>query len=257
MTPSSSPLRDQAIEAAHRLAGSPRLAVWAGRGAGGVTAVLAARAVLMALGGAPLPAAEAPPGFVPAPPARLAQAHLFGVPAAGEVDTSLALVLGGVLAGDFAGDDTAVIGAPGQPQAVYRAGDALPGGGVLDSVGADYVLIRNQGRRERLSLAPAGAGGAPAIAAAAPGAGVAVPAGDIDIVPVVEGGNVVGIRISTPDVAALERVGLRRDDIVLAVDGAPVDGAGLERALANVRAGGGVDLTVRREGREQAVHLGR
>lgn len=257
----SSSLRDRGIDATHRFAGSPRLPVWAGRGAGGLAAVLAARAVALALGGAPVPIADAPAAaFVPASPVRIAQAHLFGMPAAGAVDTSLALVLGGVLAGDFAGEDTAIIGAPGQAQAVYRTGDAFPGGGVLDSVGADYVLIRNQGRRERLSLAVAGAGGAPTAAAVAPGvtdANAGVPASGVDIVPVVEAGHVVGVRISTPDVASLERVGLRRDDIVVAVDGAPVDGAGLERALASVRAGGGADLTVRREGREQAVHLGR
>ena len=109
---------------------------------------------------------------------------------------------------------------------------------------------------------------------AAPAA-AALLAGQANVLPVVENGRVVGARITAPDVAALERTGLRRDDaafqpreafpfaggrrddVILSVDGQPVDGPGFNQALENgLRTGGDITLVVRRGGREQTVRIG-
>jgi S1-C subfamily serine protease len=91
---------------------------------------------------------------------------------------------------------------------------------------------------------------------AAPAA-AALLAGQANVLPVVENGRVVGARITAPDVAALERTGLRRDDVILSVEGQPADGPGFKLALENgLRTGADITLVVRRGGREQTVRVG-
>src|SRR3546814_9180242 len=78
-----------------------------------------------------------------------------------------------------------------------------------------------------------------------------------NVLPVSENGRLIGVRLRVPDPTLLERVGLRADDVITAVNGIPLDGperrAELEAAL---HAGGVVTLTVRRDGSDRPVSVG-
>ncbi len=64
--------------------------------------------------------------------------------------TSLRLTLRGAIAGGELG--SAIIqGSDGQDR-LYLVGDTIPGGSVLESVHAQYVVIRHQGNLQRLSF---------------------------------------------------------------------------------------------------------
>ena len=70
------------------------------------------------------------------------------------------------------------------------------------------------------------------------------------VVAVREQGQVVGLRVTTTDVAHLERLGLRRDDIITAINGVPVREADLGAArLAALLQGARPTLRLRRGGR--------
>jgi type II secretion system protein C len=198
--------------------------------------------------------------------------------------TTLSLTLRGTVDISDPALGTAVIAGPDQKDAGYHVGDTLPGGGVLEAIHADHVEIRNNGRRESLALTDKPAAdrtGTPASptqssttadaptvivgatgarnAEASPQATAAAALGSqANVLPVVVNGQRVGARFSVADVALLERVGLRRDDVVLSVDGQAVAAGGFNQALEErLRSGGGVDLVVRRDGREQTVRVGR
>lgn len=246
----------------YRLVRSPRTALWAGRGSGAATAMLLAHLLVLATGEAQLPMDDALPPVVLLPEARapLASLHLFGAPgdSGGIVATALALTLRGIIAGTAPGFGTAVIAGEGQVEAGYHVGDKLPGGGVLASIHTGHVVIRNNGRREMLALASErDAVPGPADPASQASASVALLAEGANVLPAVENGRTVGARVAVADVGLLERVGLRRDDIVVSIDGQPADSQALDRALREgMRAGGGASLVVRRDGREQTVRVG-
>lgn len=96
----------------------------------------------------------------PTDTARLAQLALFGRQSAAPVDTlssnapptSQPLELRGVFLSGEAKRSSAIIAEQGRPDAqLYRVDDALPGGGRLQSVLADKVLLRRaDGRTEAL-----------------------------------------------------------------------------------------------------------
>lgn len=250
------------IDTLYRLVRSPRTAVWAGRGSGAATAMLLAHLLVLASGEAQLPMDDASPPVALLPEARapLASLHLFGAPGddGGIVATALALTLRGIVAGTAPGFGTAVIAGDGQVEAGYHVGDKLPGGGVLVSIHAGHVVIRNNDRREMLALASErDAVPGPTSPAAQGAANVALLADGANVLPAIENGRAVGARMAVADVALLERVGLRRDDIVVSVDGRPADSQVLDRALREgMQAGEGVSLVVRRDGRERTVRIG-
>lgn len=286
------------IDSLQRLPHSPVAALWALRLAAALVVVLLARLLVLAVSEAQLPLVDTPgaTSAIASAPEPLASWHLFGVSRGdGQIAaTTLALTLRGIVGSTVPALATAVIAGQGQQDVGYHVGDTLPGGGVLDAIHADHVVIRNQGRRESLALsdkrgAAADAAGAlapsqpasePASSAAPPSAsapaaatasaaapalaapgtaavGMALLASQANVLPVLENGRVIGARISAPDVALLERVGLRRDDVITAVDGHAVDGPGFDAALqAGLRDGGAI-LVLRRDGREQTVRVGR
>jgi general secretion pathway protein C len=289
----------RSIDHLHRLPQSPMVAAWAMRSAGALALVMLARLLLVSISAPQLPLDEATAATVDIldAPQPLARWHLFGMPEgdARIVATTLALTLRGIVGSNAPGLGSAVIAGQDQKDIAYHVGDTLPGGGVLESIHADHVVIRNQGQRESLALTDKRAGQATSDAAASPqpvgpvsslpaptfaattaamAASAAAPtstAGDADaapaaaallagqanVLPVVENGRVVGARITAPDVAALERTGLRRDDVILSVEGQPADGPGIKQALEDgLRTGGDVTLVVRRGGREQTVRIG-
>jgi general secretion pathway protein C len=92
-------------------------------------------------------------------PQQIAGAHLFGVePVAAQPGADSApethLALSGVIATSDPNDGYAMLGEQGQPTRLYHAGAALAqaGGGRLDQVFTDRVVLDFGGRRETLSL---------------------------------------------------------------------------------------------------------
>lgn len=88
----------------------------------------------------------------------------FGAaPAPAAVSETAAATPGLVLFGVRSGPGgTAIIGAPGGPQKVYRAGEEIAPGVVLAAIAADHVMLSQGGARTRLSLAKPTASATPA-----------------------------------------------------------------------------------------------
>jgi general secretion pathway protein C len=244
---------------------------------------------------ASLPAVDV--ALLAAPQESLAGWHLFGSAlgardprqqAAQAPETDQALVLVGVLALADPATGIAMIADDSGQERAYRVGQGLPGGSALRGVFADHVLLDRGGREESLRLrqpeAPAAASGpaAPASAAApmamiAPGGPVIANAGTVNwadvrnqletdpeqlarqvrVLPVIEGGSVVGMRLSGGAAAPLiARAGLRPDDVVTAVNGISVRDVGrAQQILASVRDAERVSVTVRRDGQEQTLNV--
>jgi general secretion pathway protein C len=178
----------------------------------------------------------------------------------------------------------------------YRVGDSLPGGVRLREVHPDRVLVERAGNLETLALPRMGEGPEPPRAASAdPAARTAASAAadavhasggylsgpisvgrpdlatarqvrapdlaslvaDANIVPVLDGEQVVGVRLRLPDPAVLERLGLSAEDIITAVNGIPLDGPGRRAELEHsLQRGGPVQLTVRRDGIDRQLTIG-
>ncbi len=211
--------------------------------------------------------------------------------AASAPETDQALVLVGVLAELDPAAGVALIADASGGQGAYRVGTALPGGSRLRAVLPDRVLIERNGVEEALSLlrpqgggpvpAPVPDGGAgvdrmPALLGVVPQAGIAA-GGEVDwqavqrqiavdpaelarqvqVLPVFENGRIAGVRLSGGAAAPLvERLGLRPDDIVTAVNGIDVrDPARAQEILASVRDAGRVSVTLRRDGNTQTLNV--
>lgn len=252
----------------YRLSRSPVAASWVARAGGAVAVVALAQLCLLIAAGPQLPFMPthgATPGAVDSGP--LAKWHLFGIPNAGVVlqATTLSLVLRGTVATDQQNRALAIMAEKGRPDAGYHVGEQLPGGGVLQAVHADHVIIANGGTRERLALVdpatrlqPASTRSPIAVApvALAPPTGVPSLVGALNVLPVVENGRVAGARLVTPDVARIERLGLRRDDVIVSIDGTAVADPAINRTLEKgLLAGSAMTLVVRRDGREQTVRV--
>ena len=271
----------------HRLPQSPTAAAWAMRAAAAVTVVLLARLLVLAISAPQLPLVDVPMASTAmrASSEPIANLHLFGIPSRDTqlAPTTLALTLRGTVDSTDPALATAIVSAPGQKDAGYHLGDSLPGGGVLDAIHADRVEILNGGQRESLALtdkrvgqetgtsatsapspvtATASASVATATAepaaTASPALAARLLAAQSNVLPVIDNGRVVGVRIGVTDVALLERVGLRRDDVVTSIDGQAVADADFGKTLeSRLQEGAGITLVVRRDGREQTVHIGR
>lgn len=247
----------------YRLSRSPVAASWVARIGGAVAVIALAQLCLLVAAGPQLPfppVRAATPAAVDNGP--LAKWHLFGLPNAGAVlqATTLSLVLRGTVATDRQDRAVAIVAEKGRPDAGYHVGDRLPGGGVLQAVHADHVVIANGGTQERLALVDPAARPQPAVVATPAGSPPALGAlssvGALNVLPVVENGRVVGARLVTPDVARIERLGLRRDDVIVSIDGATVADPSINRTLQKaLQAGSAMTLIVRRDGRERTVHV--
>lgn len=274
------------VDQLHRLPQSPTAALWTASAGGAVAVVMLARLTVLAISPPQLPLVDAPAPVAITRSAQqpIANWHLFGLPMddAQVAATTLALTLRGTVDSSDPALGTAIIAGQDQKDAGYHVGDILPGGGVLEAIHADHVEIRNNGRRESLALTDktdahqagtvaataqsSAAANTPAIIVGATGARSAEASAQTtaatalgsqaNVLPVVENGQVVGARIAVADIALLERVGLRRDDVVISIDGQPVAAGGFNQALEERLRSGGVDLVVRRDGREQTVRVG-
>lgn len=278
----------------HRLPASPTAAKASAALLGLLVLVLLARVLALLLGAAQLPPiaaiAQVQQGSsTDSVRTPLAQWHLFGLPGTAPTpasETALALLLRGTIASRDPRQGTAFIADAQGKEARYRVGDALPGGAQLDAVYPGRVLLINNGQRETLSLrgmsgAASASASAPAQAAPVGADGgflsgpmamgvpdletqrslrapdLAMLAEQANVLPVLENGRIIGVRVTVPDPAVLERVGLLPDDIILSVNGIALDDPVKAPALQNqLRAGGLLTLNVRRSGQDLTLSLG-
>ena len=92
--------------------------------------------------------------------AAIANSHLFGTAASGASaanaanapQTSMPLVLTGIIAGDDPSTGVAIIGESASSAKVYGVGDNVPGGAKVHSVYSDRVLLDRNGTLESLAL---------------------------------------------------------------------------------------------------------
>ena len=205
--------------------------------------VRAATLVAGLTGGASLPAPEAV-----APPAvrnvvdvpSILRANLFGQspPAAGTAPvTSMALVLGGVIADMDEKRGFAMLGTSATDIKLYRVGETVPGGARLHAVLVDRVLLDRGGALETLLLPRRIDASAPppfAVAAAGqPMQRVQQAIRDNPALinqvsqrqPVLADGRLRGIRVYPGSNAqAFTRLGLRAGDMVTAINGTTLEG---------------------------------
>lgn len=218
----------------------------------------------------------------------IVNAHLFGVAAPAESDTSadasnapntsMNLVLAGTIATDDPKHGLAIIGETAANAKVYSVGDALNGGATLHSVYADRVLLERGGAIEALALPrQLLAGGARPSASSPPQTGVVNPQGaalaenvrrlvanDPGIVgelmrpqQVFQNGQMRGFRVYPGrNRAQFSKLGLQPGDLVTSVNGTPLDdpqrGAEIFRTIGSSPS---VHVTIERNGRTQEITL--
>lgn len=219
-------------------------------------------------------------------------APLLAGPAIAAPETALRLFLRGTLNESGADEGIAIIADAEGGERAYRVGDALPGGAELTAVQAGRVLLSRSGVTEQLSLpvdttpgASDGRAPTPAAARRGPGAGsglsfinpvistggpridaatrAALPnlealASQVNVLPVIENGRFAGVRLAVGrDSDLLTRTGLKPTDIVTAVNGIPLDGPQRQQQLLDsLRGSSSVQVTVRRDGKEQKLTVG-
>ncbi|WP_290651297.1 type II secretion system protein GspC [Aquisalimonas sp.] len=238
-----------------------------------------------------------------ASPEAIAQWHLFGEaepldsepPARIDApETRLNLQLKGVFYSPDAARAQAIVttGRDGTKQ--YRAGDSIRGGGTIEAIYEDRVILRREGAFETLSLPgeriplnrqladldlDGGNGSATAVAQPAepsaeaqgapePGAEDALQqyrqqlmddprslAQMINMQPAMEGGEMVGVRISPgQEPQIMDLLGLQPDDVVTAIDGTALSNPNdAFQALQGLSADGPIELRVRRDDTEQTM----
>lgn len=208
--------------------------------------------------------------------AAITNTHLFGVApvtagnGANAPQTSMPLVLTGVIAANDPSDGLAILGSSAVATKVYAVGDSIPGGARLHAVLSDHVLLERDGHLEALALPRQLAGNAPPPSLnAAPEAPVINRMRELvsrdpgligDIMrpePVFAGGKQQGFRVYPGrDAQAFLRLGLRPGDLVTAIDGTPLDDPSRgEQILSTLGSSSEAHITVLRNGQQQDLTL--
>jgi general secretion pathway protein C len=256
----------------------PRIATWV------LAVALAAQAALIVtdLGGAGR-APRSQPVVARAAPhvtdvAAITNAHLFGSAPPPKSDdanapqTSMPLVLTGIIAGNDPKNGLAILGASAQSAKVYAVGDNVPGGAKLHSVYVEKVVIERNGQLESLALPRQTGNAAPAPSTAAlnnPNAALVErmrktftdqPGLIADLLrpqAVRDGDKVKGFRVYPGrNRAAFASLGLQPGDEVIAINGTPLDD--LERGQEILRTLGSSSearVTVIRNNQQQDLNL--
>jgi general secretion pathway protein C len=253
----------------------PRIATWI------LAVALAVQAALIVtdLGGAGR-APRTQPVLTRAPHvtdvAAITNAHLFGAAPAPKSDdanapqTSMPLVLTGIIAGNDPKNGLAILGANAQSAKVYAVGDSVPGGATLHSVYVDRVVIERNGQLESLTLPRQNSAAAPPAAAFNnPNAALVErmrktfteqPGLIADLLrpqAVRDGDKVRGFRVYPGrNRAAFASLGLQPGDEVIAINGTPLDD--LERGQEILRTLGSSSearVTVIRNNQQQDLTL--
>jgi general secretion pathway protein C len=204
-------------------------------------------------------------------------AHLFGAPprpaqdASNAPETSMPLVLTGIIAGNDPQNGLAILGPNAQSAKVYAVGDNVPGGAKLHSVYSDRVVIDRNGQLESLALPhQTAANGPPPSAAALPADNSSIermrrmiseqPGLLTDVMrpqPVIDHGRMNGFRVYPGrNRMAFTRLGLRAGDQVTAINGTPLDDRDRsEQILHTLSSSSEAHVTVIRNGQTQDLTL--
>ncbi len=264
------------------LAYGPRIATWV------LAFALAVQAAVIVtnLAGSSHPPKVAAPPIAAAPQgetvdvAAITSAHLFGeVPvesrpqgdASTAQQTSLPLVLVGIIAADDPKDGLAILGENAAGAKVYAVGDNVPGGAKLHQVLTDKVILDRNGVLESLMLPRAlQPGGAPPSTAALQTEAPIMdrmrklitndPGLMADIMrpqPVFAAGKQKGYRVYPGrNRQAFQRLGLRPGDLVTAINGTPLDDpARGQEIFGTLAASSEAHITVTRAGQQQDLTL--
>lgn len=259
----------------------PRLAAWLLALALGVQAAM----IVTDLAGvdrAPAPGAMSAAVLArraPVDVAAITNTHLFGIapmPAgegggANAPQTSMPLVLTGVIAANDPRDGLAILGPSVTATKVYAVGDNIPGGARLHAVLSDHVLLERNGSLESLALPRqlASSAPAPSLSAAPTEAPLVQRMQELvsrnpgiigDIMrpqPVFANGKQQGFRVYPGrDRQAFARLGLQPGDLVTAIDGTPLDDpARAQEILHTLGSSSEARVTVLRNGRQQDLTL--
>lgn len=207
----------------------------------------------------------------------IVNAHLFGAPQAETQDaaeapqTQMNLVLSGVFAANDPGKGLAIIGESAQSVKVYSVGDAVRPGTKLHAVYMDRVILDRNGQLEALALPKHMAAGV-AInrpPAPAPGGGIAQslrrvaetnPSAFAEIIrpqPVFANGVQRGYRVYPGrNRQQFARLGLQPGDLVLAINGTPLDDPQRGTEIFNTMGTSDrVNVTIERNGQAQEMTL--
>jgi general secretion pathway protein C len=210
--------------------------------------------------------------------ASIINAHIFGAapaiqegPKGPPQQTTLPLVLSGIMAADDPRYGLAIIGQSPQSTKVYAVGDNVPNGAKLHAVYSDRVELEVQGHLETLVLPrQIVAGGAPPSAGAlqteSPVADrmrkliTEQPSLMADVMrpqPVYANGKQTGYRVYPGrNRQAFLRLGLRPGDLVTAINGTPLDDPEHGQQIFNtLGATSEAHVTVQRNGQQQDVIL--
>jgi len=262
------------------LAHGPRIATWT------LAVLLAVQAavIVTGLGGATRVPAGTPPQLSArtraVDTAMIANAHLFGtapVVAASQdprnaQQTTLPLVLTGIISADDPQNGLAILGQTAQSAKVFAVGDNVPGGAKLHLVYSDYVLIDRGGTLEKLLLPRQVASGAPPPTSnmlnnAEPPVAERMrkliteqPSLLADVMrpqPVFANGKQTGFRVYPGrNRQAFVRLGLRAGDLVTAINGTPLDDADRSQEIfRTLTSAAEAHVTVTRNGQQQDVVL--
>jgi general secretion pathway protein C len=210
--------------------------------------------------------------------AAITNTHLFGVaptPAAGSganaPQTSMPLVLTGVIAANDPRDGLAILGPSATATKVYAVGDNIPGGARLHAVLTDHVLLDRDGRLESLALPRQLASNAPPPSLSAAPTDTPIvermqqlvsrnPGIIGDVMrpqPVFANGKQQGFRVYPGrDRQAFARLGLQPGDLVTAIDGTPLDDPSrAEEILHTLGSSSEARVTILRNGVQQDLTL--
>ncbi len=193
----------------------------------------------------------------------------FGRPdAASAQPTSLSIVLRGIMLVDPHSASLAMIAPNGGRPVSYAVGQSVPGGATLEEISLTRVLLRVNGRLERLDLPKLSAAGdsppaAPAAGPSTPLAGVSppsisipgtLPAGDAGPLALLgklgaapDGGS---YRVGAEPSPEAKRAGLMPGDVIERINGLPATAVVSDRQLiAQVLAAGPAQVDVLRGGK--------
>jgi general secretion pathway protein C len=256
---------------------APQLTVWALAAALGVQAAVIVTH-LAGSGASQRPGSAAVAANRGRPPlnlAALSNGHLFGVaPAPAAVDdanapqTNMPLVLTGIFAAQDPKNGLAIIGTSATNAKVYPVGERVPGNARVHAVYSDRVLLERNGAIEALMLPHKFSGIGP-VPMPAPGPtaldrvqrAISNEPGLISDVlrpqPVFADGKLRGYRVYPgQNTRAFAALGLRNGDLVLAVNGTPLDdparGNDIFSSLGNSDQ---ARVTVMRNGQQQDITL--
>jgi general secretion pathway protein C len=211
--------------------------------------------------------------------AAITSAHLFGEApvaavaqdAANVQQTSLPLVLVGIIAADDPQDGLAILGENAAGAKVYAVGDNVPGGAKLHSVLGDRVIIDRNGKLESLMLPRQLQPGAAPPSTTALQTETPImdrmrklisddPGLMADIMrpqPVFAQGKQKGYRVYPGrNRQAFTRLGLRPGDLVMAINGTPLDDpARGQEVFRTLGSSSEAHITVMRSGQQQDLTL--